>query len=80
MHKDDLVNNAEQMDEFCRENGFMRWFEVSVKENINIEVSFEFLISEVKSLFCLDFNSNTLIFLKMMKHPQLLQQPTQEDH
>ena len=41
------MNNAQQMDEFCREKGFAKWFETSAKENINIEASTRFLISEV---------------------------------
>lgn len=35
------------MDEFCREKGFAKWFETSAKENINIDASTRFLISEV---------------------------------
>lgn len=41
------MNNAEQMDAFCAEKGFVKWFETSAKENINIEESARFLISEV---------------------------------
>jgi hypothetical protein len=32
-----LVNNAEQMDEYCQEKKFAKWFETSAKDNINIE-------------------------------------------
>jgi Ras-related protein Rab-32 len=35
------------MDDFCKEKGFAKWFETSAKENINIEASSRFLISEV---------------------------------
>ncbi|UJR23928.1 hypothetical protein I4U23_026900 [Adineta vaga] len=42
-----LVNSAQDMDEFCREKGFAKWFETSAKENINIETSARFLISEI---------------------------------
>ncbi|CAF3810728.1 unnamed protein product [Rotaria magnacalcarata] len=45
--KEGLVNNAQQMDEFCRAKGFANWFETSAKENINIETSARFLISEI---------------------------------
>jgi Ras-related protein Rab-32 len=45
--KEGSVNNPQEMDEFCRENGFVKWFETSSKENINIEASIQFLISEV---------------------------------
>ncbi len=47
MAKEGLVNNPQEMDEFCREKGFVKWFETSAKENINIEASTQFLISEV---------------------------------
>jgi len=35
------------MDQFCKEKGFVKWFETSAKQNINIETSTQFLISEV---------------------------------
>jgi Ras-related protein Rab-32 len=60
--KEGLVNNAQQMDDFCKEKGFAKWFETSTKENINIEAPFQFLISEVKSFSCVIFNLNTHIF------------------
>ena len=46
----DFMPSAQQMDEFCRENGFAKWFKTSSKENINIEESFQYLIQQVKSL------------------------------
>jgi Ras-related protein Rab-32 len=52
--KEGLVNNAQQMDEFCREKGFAKWFETSAKENTNIEEATRFLISEVNLEFCWD--------------------------
>ncbi len=64
------------MDEFCRENGFAKWFETSAKTNINIETSFEFLVSEVKSLFCFGFNFWIVVFSKIMKHLNQLQEQT----
>jgi hypothetical protein len=42
-----LVNNAEQMDEYCQEKKFAKWFETSAKDNINIETSIQYLIKEV---------------------------------
>jgi len=35
------------MDEYCRENGFIKWFETSAKENINIDTATQFLTNEV---------------------------------
>ncbi|CAF3813680.1 unnamed protein product, partial [Adineta steineri] len=45
--KDGLVENAQQMDQYCEETGFAKWFPTSAKENINIETSARFLISEI---------------------------------
>lgn len=49
--KDDLINNAEQMNDYCREKRFDKWFETSAKENINIDASIKYLIDEVINLF-----------------------------
>ena len=35
------------MDEFCKEKGFVGWFETSAKENINIDESARFLVTRV---------------------------------
>ncbi|CAF4068837.1 unnamed protein product, partial [Rotaria sp. Silwood1] len=45
--KEGLVNNPEEMDQFCRQNGFVKWFATSTKENINLEAAVEFLINEI---------------------------------
>ncbi|CAF1150226.1 unnamed protein product [Adineta ricciae] len=45
--KDDLADNAQQMNEYCQEKGFVKWFETSAKDNINIENSIKFLIDEI---------------------------------
>ena len=41
------MNNASQIDEFCKERGFIGWFETSAKENINIDESARFLVTQV---------------------------------
>lgn len=46
--KNGFANKSEEMDTYCRQNGFVKWFETSAKENTNIEASARFLISEVK--------------------------------
>lgn len=48
--KEGLVNNSEQMEEFCKEKGFLGWFETSAKENINIDEAARFLVSQVSLL------------------------------
>ncbi len=40
------------MNNYCRENGFDKWFETSAKENNNIDTAIQYLISEVRYLFC----------------------------
>ncbi|KAK3088250.1 hypothetical protein FSP39_016595 [Pinctada imbricata] len=45
--KEGLVNNANQMDEFCKEKGFVGWFETSAKENINIDDAARFLVNQI---------------------------------
>jgi len=45
--KEGLAINAQEMDEFCKEKGFVKWFATSAKQNINIDTSTRFLISEV---------------------------------
>lgn len=45
--KEGLVNNTAQMDEFCKEKGFIGWYETSAKENINIDDAARFLVTKV---------------------------------
>ncbi len=47
MTKEGSAINAQEMDEFCKEKGFVKWFETSAKQNINIDTSTRFLMSEV---------------------------------
>ena len=50
--QEDLVQNANQMDEFCREKGFLGWYETSAKENIGIEESARKLVEKVRKRCC----------------------------
>ena len=43
------MNNASQMEEFCRDKGFVTWFETSAKENINIDEAARCLVSKVSA-------------------------------
>nr|KAG5698610.1 hypothetical protein BaRGS_027121 [Batillaria attramentaria] len=45
--KEGLVNNTAQMDEFCKEKGFIGWYETSAKENINIDEAARFLVTRI---------------------------------
>ncbi len=42
-----MINNAQQMDKYCQDKGFVKWFETSAKENTNIETAIRYLINEV---------------------------------
>lgn len=46
--KDGIVASSAHMTEFCRARHFIRWFETSAKESININEIFSFLMDEVK--------------------------------
>jgi Ras-related protein Rab-32 len=37
----------EELDAFCKEHGFVKWYETSAKENINIEESVKGLVSSI---------------------------------
>ena len=39
--------NTEQLDAYCRENGFVRWFETSAKDGTNVEEAANFLVREI---------------------------------
>ncbi|KAF9397764.1 rab32, member RAS oncoprotein [Mortierella sp. AD011] len=39
--------DTEQMDQFCEENGFLKWFGTSAKDNSNIEDAARYLLEEI---------------------------------
>ncbi|TRY99198.1 hypothetical protein DNTS_001995 [Danionella cerebrum] len=45
--KKDGSNNSSLMDNFCKEAGFLRWFETSAKENINVDEAARFLVENI---------------------------------
>ncbi|XP_072029951.1 ras-related protein Rab-38-like isoform X1 [Amphiura filiformis] len=45
--KEGLVNNTSQMEEYCKDKGFIGWFETSAKENINIDEAARFLVTAI---------------------------------
>ena len=64
--KEGLINSAQQMDDFCRDKGFAKWFETSAKENINIDEATRYLISEVFIEIYFDFDFQFFIlFLRL---------------
>lgn len=50
VNKCDLGPNQkskEEMEAFCKEHGFFKWFETSAKDDTNVEVSFKTLVEEI---------------------------------
>ncbi|KAM9319383.1 ras-related protein Rab-38 [Gastrophryne carolinensis] len=45
--KDGFKNNFSKMDQFCKEHGFVGWFETSAKENINIDEASRCLVKHI---------------------------------
>ncbi|XP_053561048.1 ras-related protein Rab-38 [Bombina bombina] len=45
--KDGLQNNGTKMDQFCKEHGFVGWYETSAKENINIDEASRCLVKHI---------------------------------
>ncbi|XP_060609500.2 ras-related protein Rab-32 [Anolis sagrei] len=45
--KKDSGPNASQMDQFCKDGGFVGWFETSAKDNINIDEAARFLVENI---------------------------------
>uniref|UniRef100_A0A8C2JB67 Ras-related protein Rab n=1 Tax=Cyprinus carpio TaxID=7962 RepID=A0A8C2JB67_CYPCA len=46
-NRDFLPNNSLKMDQYCKENGFVGWFETSAKENVNINEAANFLVKHI---------------------------------
>uniref|UniRef100_A0AAV2J712 Ras-related protein Rab n=1 Tax=Knipowitschia caucasica TaxID=637954 RepID=A0AAV2J712_KNICA len=44
---DQLASYSPKLDTFCRENGFVAWFETSAKENKNIEEAVNCLVEHI---------------------------------
>ncbi|CEP08228.1 hypothetical protein [Parasitella parasitica] len=56
-NKSDLIQeghgqhvNPTELDQFCQDNGFIKWFETSAKDNTNIEEAASHLISSILKL------------------------------
>ncbi|MGH0146191.1 UNVERIFIED_CONTAM: hypothetical protein FKN15_007929 [Acipenser sinensis] len=62
--KDGNGDNSSNMDQFCKESGFLGWFETSAKDNINVEEAARFLVEsiliKVKGLPNEDSNGDTV--------------------
>ncbi|CAG00459.1 unnamed protein product, partial [Tetraodon nigroviridis] len=43
----ELTNNAIKMDQFCKDHGFLGWFETSAKDNLNINDAANFLVKHM---------------------------------
>ncbi|XP_048400649.1 ras-related protein Rab-38-like isoform X2 [Stegostoma tigrinum] len=47
--KEGLSNTLPKLDQYCKENGFIGWFETSAKDNIHIEESARLLVENILS-------------------------------
>ncbi|CAK8671127.1 unnamed protein product [Clavelina lepadiformis] len=45
--KEGLTKNKSQMDQYCKEKGFVAWYETSAKANINVEEAAKFLVGQM---------------------------------
>ncbi len=54
--KENLTNNNEQMNEFCRDKGFAGWYETSAKDDINVETAAKFLVTKVSDKLTISIN------------------------
>ncbi|PWA22761.1 ras-related protein Rab-38 [Gambusia affinis] len=43
----ELSNNGIKMDQFCKDHGFVGWFETSAKDNLNISDAANFLVKHI---------------------------------
>ncbi|KAI1317882.1 rab32, member RAS oncoprotein [Mortierella claussenii] len=48
-NKEHKSSNAEEMNQFCQEHGFLKWFGTSAKDNSNIEDAAQFLLEQIMS-------------------------------
>ncbi|XP_042602739.1 ras-related protein Rab-32-like [Cyprinus carpio] len=62
--KKDGSNSSSLMDNFCKEAGFLGWFETSAKENINVDEAARFLVENIllndKGLPCEENNGDKI--------------------
>ena len=45
--KEGIVTNQSQMEEYCRDRGFVTWYETSAKENVNIDEAARCLVTKM---------------------------------
>ncbi|CAG8629105.1 5087_t:CDS:2, partial [Scutellospora calospora] len=46
-NKCDLIHEDIEISQYCKENGFIKWFKTSALNNQNIEEATKFLVSEI---------------------------------
>ncbi|XP_032882006.1 ras-related protein Rab-32 isoform X1 [Amblyraja radiata] len=56
---DGVENNKAMMDHYCRDNGFVAWFQTSAKDNINVDEAMRFLVGNILTIDCIHVSEDT---------------------
>ncbi|XP_078261654.1 ras-related protein Rab-32-like [Rhinoraja longicauda] len=56
---DGLENNKSTMDHYCKDNGFLAWFQTSAKDNINVDEAMRYLVENILTIDCIHVSEDT---------------------
>ena len=59
--KEGTAANSSKLDEYCKEKGFVGWFETSAKDNINIDDAAKYLVGTVSSLIIIQGSAKSYV-------------------
>ncbi|XP_051866816.1 ras-related protein Rab-32-like [Pristis pectinata] len=55
---DGLENDPATMDRYCKDNGFVTWFQTSAKDNINVDEAMQFLVGNILAIDCIHLSED----------------------